>query len=228
MSTSARKPRTLPGLHDALQQRLGCLGLQPSDPILDLGCGTGAWMQRLAGMGFTDLTGVDRLAPAGASAWRFHQANLNDSGWADPLAETGALYSFITAIEVVEHLLNPQALFSSLERLLTPGGRALITTPNVMALENRLCFLLSGSLPAFHEGGDPTHVFPLTDVTLQRLLANHPGLQLTALESWPAEAGFRLSYFGNPALLRRLSRALKLWLPNPFPGDTLLIEITRR
>lgn len=47
-------------------------------------------------------------------------------------------------------------------------------------------------------------------------------------ETWPAEAGFGLPYFGDPALLRRISRALKLWLPNPFPGDTLLIEITRR
>ena len=60
--------------------------------------------------------------------------------------------------------------------------------------------------------------------SMQSLLAIHSWVP----ELWPAEAGFRLPFFGDPALLRRLSRALKLWLPNPFPGDTLLIEITRR
>ncbi len=60
--------------------------------------------------------------------------------------------------------------------------------------------------------------------SMQSLLAIHPWVP----ETWRVEASFRLPFFGDPALLRRLSRALKLWFHNPFPGDTLLIEITRR
>ena len=48
------------GLHESLLGRLPG-ALKKDDPILDVGCGTGAWLARLHAEGFTDLTGIDRI-----------------------------------------------------------------------------------------------------------------------------------------------------------------------
>jgi 2-polyprenyl-3-methyl-5-hydroxy-6-metoxy-1,4-benzoquinol methylase len=49
--------RTISGLHGALAQSLPQIGYDR--PVLDIGCGTGAWLERLSNLGFTNLQGVD-------------------------------------------------------------------------------------------------------------------------------------------------------------------------
>jgi 2-polyprenyl-3-methyl-5-hydroxy-6-metoxy-1,4-benzoquinol methylase len=64
---------TLAGLHEALAATLAHTpGIDlRTNPVLDLGCGCGAWLARLARNGFTDLRGVDSgsmvlMAPSSA------------------------------------------------------------------------------------------------------------------------------------------------------------------
>ena len=53
--------RTIGGVHEALLNRIkGLTSLSPDTPILDIGSGTGAWLDRLAAFGFRSLHGVDR------------------------------------------------------------------------------------------------------------------------------------------------------------------------
>ena len=48
------------------------------------------------------------------------------------------------SIEVIEHLENPFALVRELYRIVKPGGRAIITTPNILNINSRLKYLYSG------------------------------------------------------------------------------------
>jgi len=51
---------TPPGLHETLLERVVRLpGINPETAILDLGCGSGAWLARLARSGFKALRGID-------------------------------------------------------------------------------------------------------------------------------------------------------------------------
>src|SRR5262245_25149889 len=69
--------RAVPGLHESLLARLPP-GLSRDARILDVGCGTGAWLARLRSRGFSNLYGIDadigQVACAGATIAR---ADLN-------------------------------------------------------------------------------------------------------------------------------------------------------
>jgi len=49
--------RTISGLHEALIQVLP--NIDCDTQILDIGCGTGAWLERLSNQGFKELYGID-------------------------------------------------------------------------------------------------------------------------------------------------------------------------
>jgi 2-polyprenyl-3-methyl-5-hydroxy-6-metoxy-1,4-benzoquinol methylase len=205
---------TIGGQHQALLPHLRDL---PRDaPVLDLGCGTGAWVERLAEAGFTDLTGVDANgARFGARRARLVVTDLNCNELDLPRAH----YALITAIEVLEHLENPGHFFSLIKRHLAPGGICLITTPNVHNLSCRLRYFLTGRLPAFDQKGEPTHINAVVLTCLERMLAAR-GLEIRARWTYPER---RTQTFGLP--VRLASAALRLVLGDPLPGDTLCLQI---
>ncbi len=55
-----------------------------------------------------------------------------------------ASFDLVLLTEVIEHLENHRAAICELARVLRPGGRLVLTTPNIMRLNSRLGFLLSG------------------------------------------------------------------------------------
>ena len=54
--------RTITGLHSFLEKKLPVLGDDAS--ILDVGCGSGAWLKRLNDTGYRTLAGVDIEVPS--------------------------------------------------------------------------------------------------------------------------------------------------------------------
>ena len=56
MTKLGLRERTIRGLHDHLFQHLP--QLEPEDSVLDIGCGTGSWLQRLANAGYRNLHGI--------------------------------------------------------------------------------------------------------------------------------------------------------------------------
>jgi SAM-dependent methyltransferase len=206
--------RTPMGLHPALTPHLR--QLRRNVPVLDLGCGTGAWIERLADEGFTDLTGVDADGVQfGATRARLVVADLNR----DELDIPSAHFGLITSIEVLEHLENPGHFFGLIKRHLAPDGTCLITTPNVHSLNCRLRFLVTGRLPAFDDKGEPSHINPVVFTCLERVLRGYH-LEVRSRWTYP-ERG--TTWFSRR--VRLASAAARLVLRDPLPGDILCLQI---
>ncbi|MBI5003540.1 class I SAM-dependent methyltransferase [Candidatus Kaiserbacteria bacterium] len=97
------------------------VGLNSS--ILDVGCGTGAFLQALAKDGFTNLRGIDPFIEADIaypSGVRIKKQDLAD------LTES---FDFIMLHHAFEHMADSRAVLKNLYRLIKPGHYVLIRIP---------------------------------------------------------------------------------------------------
>jgi len=63
-------------LHPHVAAKVQALAADPETRILDLGCGSGALLERLAGLGYRQLTGLD-IRPLAATAAIRYEAVLD-------------------------------------------------------------------------------------------------------------------------------------------------------
>lgn len=173
---------------------------EPSLPILDLGCGRGEFLRRLAGRGWTELHGCDgyRFEPDGSLPFGFVQADLNQT-----LPFDDGSFGAVTAIEVIEHLENPRHLIREISRVLRPGGWAVITTPNNESWLSLLSLGIRGHFSAFADSCYPAHITPVLEVDLRRMLGEQgfEGVEVSFTDSgripgtdwhWQALSGTRV------------------------------------
>ncbi len=102
-------------------------------PILDYGCGRGECIQFLQGQGYRNIDAVDISAEVVEHASRLLPNRVRQV--TDPAAfvgEKAGSYDLVTFLEVVEHIPSAEVVdfLSGLKRLLRPGGKAIIETPN--------------------------------------------------------------------------------------------------
>lgn len=81
-------------------------------------------------------------------------------------------FDTVICLEGLEHVLDPQALIGELVRILKPGGRVIISTPNVQNAFSRLRFLSTGFFYQYGpwmsrhlapgEARDRGHIAPMT------------------------------------------------------------------
>lgn len=100
--------------------------------VLDVGCGrggTGAWLRDELGC---TVTGVE-LNPVVAGEARRHLDRVVVGDIEDPAvtAEVGGPFDLVLALELFEHLAEPERFLEQARKLLRPGGAILISTPNV-------------------------------------------------------------------------------------------------
>jgi SAM-dependent methyltransferase len=209
--------RTIVGLHEFLLEKVKALpNLSIDTPILDIGCGSGAWLDRLARSGFRTLYGLDRdTSQVGTVHATCTEADLDI---ATDLGLSDRKFGLITAIELVEHLENPGRLFFHIARHLSDEGVFLMTTPNIHSVICRLRFLLTGKLKLFDEKGDEGHVFPVLLASLYKIL---PRYRLMITHKWPYPVNGR-SIISRPTL-KAIAGVLELILPNSDPGDILCL-----
>jgi 2-polyprenyl-3-methyl-5-hydroxy-6-metoxy-1,4-benzoquinol methylase len=211
--------RTVAGLHETLVEAVDTV-LSRREAVLDVGCGTGAWLQRLREHGFTSLHGTDldtvqfELPDVPVFA-----NDLNEHRW----TVAPERFRLITAIEVIEHLQNIENFFRNLHRHLDDRGLCLLTTPNVRSLHARLRYLLTADMKQFGSIGDPTHVFMLLGATLERLCARH-GFEIIKQWGYPASG----DCVGARAWVNAAVRVLRRVLPEPIQGDVYCILMRKQ
>ena len=106
--------------------------------ILDVGCGSGAFSIGAARRGYECLglswdaenqdVARERAAICGAPGARFE---IQDVRELDARADLVGRFDIVLCLENVEHILNDRKLIADIAGCLRPGGRLLLTTPNL-------------------------------------------------------------------------------------------------
>lgn len=132
--------------------------VSPGDRALDLGCGDGVFTGELAAAGAATVVGADVAEAALARARaRAHHAGVEFQRvpFDGPLPFTDGSFDLVWASEVLEHAADTARFLSELRRVLAPGGRVLLTTPN----HGRLRLLIDGVEPHSEPLGDHLHLY---------------------------------------------------------------------
>jgi SAM-dependent methyltransferase len=104
--------------------------------ILDIGCAAGSLLARLRENGW-ETAGVE-ISRAQAEYSR-QKRNLDVRSL--PLEENhfpGVYFNVVHASHLIEHLNDPAGLIQEIHRILIPGGRLFVTTPNIAGFQARL------------------------------------------------------------------------------------------
>ncbi|QDV37854.1 bifunctional 3-demethylubiquinone-9 3-methyltransferase/ 2-octaprenyl-6-hydroxy phenol methylase [Tautonia plasticadhaerens] len=117
------------------QRALAALPPGPGLSVLDIGCFAGTFLGMLPGDRFPRQLGVDIIPKQiewAASHYAAPYREFRAIPGLSALADLGETFDCVTLIEVLEHLSAEEirALLGHVGRLLKPGGRFLMTTPN--------------------------------------------------------------------------------------------------
>lgn len=101
--------------------------------LLDIGCGGGLISEPMARLG-AEVTGAD-AADGNIAIARLHaeESGLNidyRNQTAEALLDEGARFNVVLALEIVEHVADPQAFLQTCHDLLNPGGILIVSTLN--------------------------------------------------------------------------------------------------
>jgi 2-polyprenyl-3-methyl-5-hydroxy-6-metoxy-1,4-benzoquinol methylase len=164
-----------------------CISIMESIPpgsLLDIGCSDGVWGQEWQRRGWK-VSGIDvnpdQVKVAQKNGIDAHVCDLNR----DTIPFQDNQFDLIFAGEVIEHLVDTDGFIADVRRVCKPGGRLLLTTPNLASFENRLRLVL-GIYPNWlnYNLQGSGHVRGYTPRVLKRQLAEH-GFRVTRhLGNW--------------------------------------------
>jgi SAM-dependent methyltransferase len=132
--------------------------------VLDVGAGEGYFSQLLGEhlkAGGLQPAAVLRACDLFPAMFRYPDVPCDAIDAAGRLPYDDARFDIVCAVEVVEHLQDQFHFARELYRVTRPGGRTLITTPNLLNVNSRLRYLTSGFWLLFDplslSSHDPVH-----------------------------------------------------------------------
>ena len=105
-------------------------------PLLDVGCGSGHFLQCAAECGWRDLYGIDLSEDAVSRASESVDAELRCVAFATAELPTG-FFSVVSMFDVIEHLADPMGALRQAHRSLRPGGVLMVAVPHGRGLSMR-------------------------------------------------------------------------------------------
>jgi 2-polyprenyl-3-methyl-5-hydroxy-6-metoxy-1,4-benzoquinol methylase len=156
-------------------------GVQPTDPILDLGCGHGQFMQFLGQQGFLNVAGID-VSPEQIEIAVRHGLNAELADAFEFLAAKAGSYRAIVALDFVEHFHKDELLrlLPLIHRALQADGILVLQTPNGQGLFSQ---------QVIH--ADLTHLTIFSPDSLRQLLALTGFDEICFYETGPVAKNFK-------------------------------------
>jgi SAM-dependent methyltransferase len=164
---SASHPSTNDRAYALIGERLAA-----GSRVLDIGAGRGhmarrvaGWLQRAGASVEAQMVAAD-IDPA---AFEAREVPFRAIDFNRPMPFDDGAFDLLYAIEVTEHLHRPYDFLAECFRLLRPGGWLVVSTPNVLELQSRLRYVLTGfwnlyqppSIDPANAGRLCGHVMPL-------------------------------------------------------------------
>jgi len=191
--------------------------LRPEDlsgrRVLEIGCGRGELACRLASMpdGPRQLVAADfaqsavylgrkRADVARTSRLSWVVASMQD------IAIRGEQFDTIISCETIEHVPDPQRAMNELRRVLRPGGRLLLTTPNYMGPLGAYRGYMRATGRRYTEGGQP--ICHLTSLPRTMAWVRRAGMRVAAVDAighylpWPGREPIRMPSLESIRVLR--------------------------
>jgi len=163
---SFRRPRWKQVVRGLLGYNTG-----PKDPyfespgtVLDLGCGSGWFLQEMRTQGWTAY-GVE-ISKAASSLGQSQGLQIF-CGTVQQAQYRSESFDYVRANHSFEHMTRPNEILDEIYRILKPQGRLLISVPNIDGLNARAFKRYWWHLCA------PVHPFSYSVKTLSQLLARH-------------------------------------------------------
>lgn len=202
--------------------------------LLDVGCGDGKWLSSMHDLGW-EVEGVDfdktAVRLARERGLNVHCGTLADQHYAD------AKFDAVTLNNVIEHVPNPAGLLQDCRRVLKPGGRLVLLTPNSASLGHRF----------FKESWrglePPRHLFLFSPCSISTLLKsagfsdfsirtlNSPYILRYSFVIWSERFRSKYGYFsklGVPMLIKLFTLLEQVaFFVNPGVGENLFVEAVK-
>jgi 2-polyprenyl-3-methyl-5-hydroxy-6-metoxy-1,4-benzoquinol methylase len=182
-----------PGRRNDIQMEVMSLPAQAGGRLLDIGCGSGERMMKMRDLGWT-VSGIDFDPKAVMTA-----KSLGFDVYCGSIPEVYFPSNSFDAIimnHVIEHVPNPREVLSACERILKPGGKLALATPNSSSWGRRL---FRRSWRGFEP---PRHLYLFSPVSMKKALqgAGFSNMSVTTSESsyvWKISLMLKLGITGK-------------------------------
>jgi 2-polyprenyl-3-methyl-5-hydroxy-6-metoxy-1,4-benzoquinol methylase len=206
------------------------LHAQPGGRLLDIGCGSGAWLGWMRTLGW-EVEGIDFDENA-IQAARGENLNVH-TGTLEAQSYPSDTFDVINLNHVIEHVPDPVGLLTEIRRILKPGGKLVLATPNAASIGHRLfgsdwrglepprhlhIFTPPSMLAALQKAG-------FSEVTLRTLTSAYVWAQSTDLwlSTGPGKSPWaRLTRAFLPRILSVLAEAWRGF--RPFSGECFAVD----
>jgi len=193
--------------------------------LLDVGCGSGAFLDLVRTQVGCQVEGIDISEQAVEMAQKSYGLDIFH-GTIDKAPFESESFDAITAWWYLEHIPNPNEAVAQMSRLLRPGGTCVIGVPNSRS------FWAKAFKDKWYHLDCPRHLCIWTPSTMKQLFEAH-GLSVTRIyydrSPWGLLGSLQYSVYGdnvNPKHRNRIRQSPLLWLLSlPL---TIVVSLMRR
>lgn len=184
--------------------------LAPGGMLFDVGCGLGHFMQAAA---HYQTYGMEGSAYAAGQAGRRQdlKGRLLVGNAEKGLPLKSESIEVITALDLVEHLAQPEEFFREARRLVKPGGLLVISTPNPDSIGRTI------KKDQWAGQRDPTHVNVLPPEAWENMVKEGFRVEKIFYDGlWDSPYFLRKGLWGRPVIRGLVGLAQSLFIVLPF------------